>query len=270
MKLFGIALLLASSCDAFAPSANRVSRTLPLHAKTLEGWKIEGMLKPANNFILIRKAEDESETKEGILLAEKVRTYLSISLYGIWLYFVYCCQLLNVMFVMHAQAKIKKTEGIVIQVGPGTLHPDSGIPFPMPVEEGDGVIYGKYDGTEVTIDGETHSLIRDSDILVKFKGTLTEDSVEAVNEGVLVFVETKERETMGGLILGSSSSNAKRPSTGVVVKVGPGRMASSGELIPMNVEVGDQVKFMDFAGNEIKIGEKEYSVVKMPEILAKF
>jgi co-chaperonin GroES (HSP10) len=47
-------------------------------------------------------------------------------------------------------------------------------------------------------------------------------------------------------------------------------MVESGDLIAMTVEVGDQVKFMDFAGNEIKIGEKEYSVVKMPEILAKF
>jgi chaperonin GroES len=140
----------------------------------------------------------------------------------------------------------------------------------MPVEEGDSVIYGKYDGTELVIDGDTHSLIRDDDILVKFKGSpLSEANAEVVNENVLVLVETKEVESSGGLILGSGSDQ-KRPSTGVVVKLGPGRMVESGEFIPMNVKVGDQIKFMDFAGNEIKIGEKEYSVVKMPEILAKF
>lgn len=141
----------------------------------------------------------------------------------------------------------------------------------MPVEAGDSVVYGKYDGTEVKIDGETHSLIRDTDILVKFKGgPLSLENVEVVNDSILVHVQTKEQETSGGLILGSSSSNQKRPSTGVVVKVGPGKMAASGDIMPMNVEVGDQIKFMDFAGNEIKIGDEEYSVVKMPEVLAKF
>ena len=171
----------------------------------------------------------------------------------------------------HLKAKIVKTEGLVVDVGPGKQHADSGILFPMPVEKGDNVIYGKYDGTEVSIDGETHSLIRDDDILVKFNGdALTEESVEVVNDGILVFVETKQMETSGGLLLGSSSSSENRPSTGVVTKVGPGRMIASGEMSPMNVEIGDRVKFMDFAGNEVKIGDKEYSVVKMGEVLAKF
>ncbi len=164
-----------------------------------------------------------------------------------------------------------KTEGEVVSVGPGKLHPDSGIPFPMPVEEGDGVIYGRYDGTEVTLDGVTHSLIRDDDILVKFKGgELTMDSVEPVNDGILVRAEDTEGQTSGGLLLAASSDQSKRPSTGVVEKVGPGRMAESGELIPMSVEEGDRVKFMDFAGNEVKIGDVEYTVVKMAEVYAKF
>jgi len=215
---------------------------------------VDGTVKPVGNFILVKKAEVESQTDTGILLSES--------------------------------SKVVKTEGRVVEVGPGKLHPDSGIPYPTPVSVGDGLIYGKFDGTEISIDGIAHSLIRDDDILVKFDVgggdgdgdgedatvTVTEDNVEAVNEGVLVFVETRELATSGGLLLGSSSSSdgSKRPSTGVVVKVGPGRMAASGDMIPMNVEVGDQVKFMDFAGNEIKIGDKEYSVVKMPEILAKF
>jgi len=38
----------------------------------------------------------------------------------------------------------------------------------------------------------------------------------------------------------------------------------------MEVAVGDMVKFRDFAGNEVEIGGKEYSVVKMSDILAKF
>lgn len=250
MKLVaGIAtsLLAFSICEAFSPLYNNGVRPAIsqrttysiLKAETLEGWKIDGKIKPVNNFILIKKAEDQKQTETGILLSKT--------------------------------AKIVKTEGTVVEIGPGKLHPDSGKPFPMPVEAGDSVIYGKYDGTELKIDGSTHCLIRDDDILVKFKGgPLTEENVEVVNECVLVFVETRETETSGGLLLATGSDDQKRPSTGVVVKVGPGKMASNGELIPMNVKVGDNVKFMDFAGNEIKIGEKEYSVVKMPEILAKF
>jgi chaperonin GroES len=249
MKIIGIALytlVLGSSssvCSAFAPSnratAKTTTTTTQLHVKSMEGWKVDGLLKPVNNFILIKKAESESESAGGILISKS--------------------------------ASVKKTEGSVVSTGPGKAHPDSGILFPMPVSEGDGVIYGKYDGTEITLDGVSHSLIRDDNILVKYSGdTLSLDSVEAVSDGVVVFVETRETETSSGLILSVGGDANERPSTGVVVKVGPGRMAESGELIPMNVVEGDQIKFRDFAGNEVKIGDKEYSVVKMPDILAKF
>ena len=141
----------------------------------------------------------------------------------------------------------------------------------MPVAPGDNVVYGKYDGTEIKVDGVTQSLIRDSDILIKFSGDeLNLDTVEVVNDGILVSVQTKETSTSSGLILSAGSNDQKRPSTGEVVKVGPGRMAENGELMPMNVEVGDFVKFIDFAGNEVKIGDDEFSMVKMCEVLAKF
>lgn len=141
----------------------------------------------------------------------------------------------------------------------------------MPVEEGDGVVYGVYDGTEVDYNGDRHTLIRDDNVLVKYKGdTLTKDSVEATGDNVLVEVQTKDEETSGGLLLAKSKDDNSRPSTGTVVKVGPGKMASDGELMPMPVAVGDRVKFRDFAGNEVEIGEDEFSVVKMCDVLAKF
>lgn len=141
----------------------------------------------------------------------------------------------------------------------------------MPVSPGDNVVFGKFDGTEIKIDDKTHTLIRDSDILIKYSGdALTLESVETVNDGILVSVQTKEESSAGGLILSTGGSDTKRPSTGEVVKVGPGRMAASGEMIPMNVSIGDQVKFIDFAGNEVKIGDEEYSMVRMSEVLAKF
>jgi chaperonin GroES len=206
---------------------------------TLEGRTIKGELKPINNFLLVKIAEAKEQTEGGILLAGK--------------------------------AKIKKTEGTVVSVGPGKTHPESGIVFDMPVVPGEGVVYGKYDGTEVDYDGERHTLIRDDDILVKFTGgELTLDSVEVVRDAVLVSVNTKEEETSGGILIAKSSSKDSKPSTGEVVKVGPGRMASNGTLMPMDVAVEDMVKFRDFAGNEVTIEGQDYSVVRVADILAKF
>ena len=70
--------------------------------------------------------------------------------------------------------------------------------------------------------------------------------------------------------MAASSSKQSKPSTGSVVKVGPGKMAGDGALLPMNVAIGERVKFMDFAGNNVEIDGEEYSVVKMEEVLAKF
>ena len=79
MKFLGIAatLLTISTCDAFAPSFNGVGRTQALNAKSLEGWKVNGKVKPVNNFILIKKSDDEEQTETGILLANAVRPHRS-------------------------------------------------------------------------------------------------------------------------------------------------------------------------------------------------
>jgi chaperonin GroES len=47
-------------------------------------------------------------------------------------------------------------------------------------------------------------------------------------------------------------------------------MSIDGALLHMTVDVGDVVKFRDYAGNEVKIGDDEFTVVKMTEIMAKF
>jgi len=60
-------------------------------------------------------------------------------------------------------AKEKPQQGEVIAVGPGRFEKDKRIP--MDVKVGDKVLYGKYSGTEVTIDGEQLLIIRESDVL---------------------------------------------------------------------------------------------------------
>jgi len=61
-------------------------------------------------------------------------------------------------------AKEKPQEGKVIAVGPGKSS-ESGEKSDMEVKVGDRVLYGKYSGTEVTVDGEEYLIMRESDIL---------------------------------------------------------------------------------------------------------
>jgi len=245
MKQVIVALSILSSCmvHGFVPaqtSWGKIRTTQLAGSSTLEGRPIDGALEPMNNFILVKVMPAQEETEGGILLAGK--------------------------------AKIEKTEGTVIAAGPGKTHQESGIFFPMSVEEGEGVVYGRFDGTELEYNGEKHTLIRDDDVLVKYRGdALTLECADVCHNNILVRVETKEAaESAGGILLAQTSESKTRPSTGTVVKVGPGRMASNGELMKMDVSPGDMIKFRDFAGNEVEIEKEDFSVVRMTDILAKF
>jgi chaperonin GroES len=61
-------------------------------------------------------------------------------------------------------AKEKPQQGKVVAVGPGKLS-EQGERLSPDVKEGDTVLYGKYSGTEVTVDGEEYLILRESDIL---------------------------------------------------------------------------------------------------------
>jgi chaperonin GroES len=60
-------------------------------------------------------------------------------------------------------AKEKPQQGEVIAVGPGRFEKEQRVP--MEVKVGDKVLYGKYSGTEVTIDNEQYLILRESDVL---------------------------------------------------------------------------------------------------------
>ena len=61
-------------------------------------------------------------------------------------------------------AKEKPQEGEVVAVGPGAMN-DSGKLAPMDVKVGDIVLFGKWSGTEVKIDGKEYSIMKESDIM---------------------------------------------------------------------------------------------------------
>ena len=71
--------------------------------------------------------------------------------------------------VLPDTAKEKPQRGSIVAVGPGRLL-DSGERGELSVKEGDEVIYGKYGGSEIEIDGEDYKILRESDILAKVVG----------------------------------------------------------------------------------------------------
>ncbi len=64
-------------------------------------------------------------------------------------------------------AKEKPQKGTVVAVGKGKYAEQTGNLIPVPVKEGDVIMYGKYGGTEITIDGSDYLIMRASDILLK-------------------------------------------------------------------------------------------------------
>jgi len=65
-------------------------------------------------------------------------------------------------------AKEKPSQGTVVAVGPGKIS-DEGVRMDMDVSVGDKVLYGKYSGTDVTLDGSEYLILRESDILAIVK-----------------------------------------------------------------------------------------------------
>ncbi len=74
-----------------------------------------------------------------------------------------------------------------------------------------------------------------------------------------------EETTKGGIILAAKAQ--ERPQEATVIAVGDGKV--DGKEIVMSVSEGDKVIYSKYAGNEFKLGDEEYILCKMSDILAK-
>ena len=88
--------------------------------------------RPLHDCLLVRRVEQEAKTTGGILIPDTARE--------------------------------KPIEGAVIAVGPGARD-DDGKVHPLDVKAGDRVIFGKWSGTEVKIDGEELMIMKESDVM---------------------------------------------------------------------------------------------------------
>lgn len=89
-------------------------------------------VKPLNDRVLVKRTEEVQVTKGGIYIPDT--------------------------------AKEKPIEGRVVAVGPGKMS-DAGHRMTLQVKAGDRVLFGKYAGSEIKIEGEEHLMMREEDIL---------------------------------------------------------------------------------------------------------
>jgi chaperonin GroES len=92
-------------------------------------------LKPLGDRLIVKPIEEEETTASGIVLPET--------------------------------AKEKPQKGHVVAVGDGRWDEDGEKRIPLDVAEGDEVLYSKYGGTEVTVEGDELLVLRESDVLAK-------------------------------------------------------------------------------------------------------
>ena len=74
-----------------------------------------------------------------------------------------------------------------------------------------------------------------------------------------------EETTKSGIVLPGQAK--EKPQQAEVIAVGPGGMVD-GKEVKMQVKVGDKVIYSKYAGNEVKLGEEEFIIVKQSDILA--
>jgi chaperonin GroES len=76
----------------------------------------------------------------------------------------------------------------------------------------------------------------------------------------------EERETVkGGIIIPDSAK--EKSQEGEVISVGAGKMLENGSVIPLEVKAGDRILFGKYSGNEIKLLDQEYLILREDEIV---
>ena len=94
----------------------------------------------------------------------------------------------------------------------------------------------------------------------------TKTNITPLFDNVLVKPLKADTATASGIILPESAK--EKPQVAEVVAVGTGALDLNGKLIPMIVKVGQKVMYTKWGGNEVKVGNEEWKLVKQSDILA--
>ena len=94
----------------------------------------------------------------------------------------------------------------------------------------------------------------------------TKLNIKPLFDNILVKPLKAEEKTLGGIYLPESAK--EKPQIGEAMAIGDGARDENGKLIPMVVKVGQKVMFTKWGGNEVKVGNEEWKLVKQSDILA--
>jgi len=89
--------------------------------------------------------------------------------------------------------------------------------------------------------------------------------IRPLGERVVVKALPGEEVTKGGILLPDTAK--EKPQEGEVVAVGSGRLLDNGTRVAIDLKVGDKVLFSKYAGNEVKINDVEYLIMREADIL---
>ncbi len=92
-------------------------------------------------------------------------------------------------------------------------------------------------------------------------------NIKPLADYILIEPVKEEEKTKSGIFL-PETANKERPEQGNVIAVGPGKRNKTGQVVPMDVKVGQTVLFTKYGPNEIKVDDKEYLIAKEEDILA--
>ncbi|AJD47429.1 chaperonin, 10 kDa [Alcanivorax sp. S71-1-4] len=90
--------------------------------------------------------------------------------------------------------------------------------------------------------------------------------IRPLHDRIVVRRAEEETKSAGGIVLPGSA--AEKPARGEVLAVGNGKITDSGDVRPLDVKVGDQVIFGQYAGNTVKLDGEELLVMGEGEVLA--
>lgn len=91
--------------------------------------------------------------------------------------------------------------------------------------------------------------------------------IQPLADRVIVKPIEREEKTKGGIIIPDTAK--EKPQEGEVLAIGPGRLSEDGNLIAMDVKVGDGVFYSKYGGTEIKVENEELVILRESDILAK-
>ena len=90
-------------------------------------------------------------------------------------------------------------------------------------------------------------------------------SLRPLGDKVVIKVKEEEVTTASGIVLPGSAK--EKPQQGTVIAVGSGEVVD-GKKIPLDVAVGDEVIYSKYSGNEVKLNDEEFLIIRQNDILA--